>query len=73
MIKILNCKNLNYLFRLRSILEKRRSKSKINTDIAAKIVKDVKINKQKALLKYEKKFSKNKKIKITNFFFFKFN
>ena len=33
MIKILNCKNLNYLSRLRAILEKRRSKSKINTDI----------------------------------------
>ena len=69
MIKILNCKNLNYLSRLRSILEKRRSKSKINTDIAVKIVKDVKINKQKALLKYEKKFSNNKQIKITKILF----
>ena len=69
MIKILNCKNLNYLSRLRSILEKRRSKSKINTDIAVKIVKDVKINKQKALLKYEKKFSNNSKIKVTKNFF----
>ena len=69
MIKILNCKNLNYLSRLRAILEKRRSKSKINTDIAVKIVKDVKINKQKALLKYEKKFSNNSKIKVTKIFF----
>jgi len=69
MIKILNCKNLNYLSRLRSILEKRRSKSTINTDIAVKIVKDVKINKQKALLKYEKKFSNNKQIKITKILF----
>jgi len=69
MIKILNCRNLNYLSRLRSILEKRRSKSKINTDIAVKIVKDVKINKQKALLKYEKKFSNNKQIKITKILF----
>ena len=69
MIKILNCKNLNYLSRLRAILEKRRSKSKINTDIAVKIVKDVKINKQKALLKYEKKFSNNSKIKVTKNFF----
>ena len=69
MIKILNCKNLNYLSRLRSILEKRRSKSTINTDIAVKIVKDVKINKQKALLKYEKKFSNNRQIKITKILF----
>ena len=69
MIKILNCRNLNYLSRLRSILEKRRSKSTINTDIAVKIVKDVKINKQKALLKYEKKFSNNKQIKITKILF----
>jgi len=65
MIKILNCKNLNYLSRLRLILEKRRLGSKINTDIAIKIVKDVKKNKQKALLKYEKKFSNNKEIKIS--------
>ena len=65
MIKILNCKNLNYLSRLRLILEKRRSGNKINTDIAIKIVNDVKINKRKALLKYEKKFSNNKEIKIS--------
>ena len=65
MIKILNCKNLNYLSRLRLILEKRRSGNKVNTDIAIKIVNDVKINKRKALLKYEKKFSNNKEIKIS--------
>jgi len=65
MIKILNCKNLNYLSRLRLILEKRRLGSKINTDIVIKIVKDVKKNKQKALLKYEKKFSNNKEIKVS--------
>jgi len=63
MIKILDCKNSNYLSRLRLILEKRRFRSKINTDIVIKIVKDVKKNKKKALLKYEKKFSKNNKIK----------
>ena len=39
--------------------------NKINTDVAIKIVNDVKINKQKALLKYEKKFSNNKEIKIS--------
>ncbi len=65
MINVLDCKNSNYLSRLKSILEKRRSGNKINSDIAIKIVKDVKKNKQKALLKYEKKFSKNKKVKIS--------
>ncbi len=65
MIKILDSKNSNYLFKLNSILLKRRSASKDNTDIVKKIVKDVKKNKIKALLKYEKKFSKNNKIKIS--------
>ena len=65
MIKILDCRSLNYLSKLKIILEKRRLGSKINTNIVSKIVKDVKKNKQKALLKYEKKFSNNKKIKPT--------
>ncbi len=63
MIKILDCKNSNYLSRLKLILEKRRFRSKINTDIVVKILKDVKKNKKKALLKYERKFSQNNKIK----------
>ena len=65
MIKILDCRSLNYLSKLKIILEKRRLGSKINTNIVSKIVKDVKKNKQKALLKYEKKFSNNTKIKPT--------
>ena len=63
MIKILDCKNRNYLSKLKLILEKRRFESKINTDVVIKIINDVKKNKQKALLKYEKKFSKNNKTK----------
>ena len=65
MIKILDCKSSNYLSKLKLILEKRRVGRKINTNIVSKIVKDVKKNKQKALLKYEKKFSNNRKIKPT--------
>ena len=65
MIKILDCKNSKYLSKLNLLLEKRRSGNKVNTDIVRKIIKDVKKNKQKALLKYEKKFSKNKEIKIS--------
>ena len=43
MIRILDCKNPNYLSRLKLILNKRRFKSKINTDIVIKIVKDIKV------------------------------
>ncbi len=63
MIKILDCKNSNYLSSLKKILNKRRFGNKTNTDVVIKIINDVKKNKQKALLKYEKKFSKNNKIK----------
>ena len=65
MIKVLDCKNSNYLSRLKIIINKRRSRSKVNTDIVIKIVRDIKKNKKKALLKYEKKFSKNTKLKPT--------
>ena len=65
MIKILNCNKKNYLFKLRKILESRRSGNKTNTSIVLKIISEVKKNKQKALLKYEKKFSNNKEIKIS--------
>ena len=65
MINILDCKNLNYLDRLKNILNKRRFARKINTNIASQIVNEIKKNKQKALLKYEKQFSKNNKIKPT--------
>ena len=70
MIKILDCKNLNYLSKLRSILEQRRSRNKVDTDIVTKIVKDIKRNKKKALLKYEKKLSNNSEIKISKEKFF---
>jgi len=42
MIKILDCKNSNYLFKLKSILEKRRFGNNVNTDVVKKIVKDIK-------------------------------
>ena len=40
--------------KLENFLNKRRVGSNINTEFVKKIVKDVKINKKKALLKYEK-------------------
>ena len=65
MINLLDCKNSNYLYRLKTILNKRRFARKINTNIAYKIINDVKKYKKKALIKYEKKFSNNSKIKPT--------
>ena len=63
MIKQINCKNINFKKKLKIFLEKRRSGKTINTSIVSKIIKDIKKDKLKALIKYEKKFSKNTKIK----------
>ncbi len=63
MIKIINCKNKNYLNKLEVFLNKRRSKKETNAKIVNKILKDIKKDKIKALLKYENKFSSNREIK----------
>ncbi len=65
MIKLINCKNKNYKNKLKFFLDKRRSGKIVDTSIVSKIIKDIKKNKLKALIKYEKKFSKNTKIKPT--------
>jgi Histidinol dehydrogenase len=65
MIKVINCKNKNYKKKIIDFLDKRRSGKNIDTSIVYKILKDIKKNKLKAVLKYEKKFSKNTKIKTT--------
>ena len=63
MIKILKCKKKNFLNQLSTFLNKRRSGKKNDTKVVNKIISDVKKNKIKSLLKYEKKFSKNLIIK----------
>ena len=55
MINILDCKNSNYLDKLKAILNKRRFARKVNTNIASKIVNEIKKNKQKAQWNYGKK------------------
>ena len=65
MIKILSCRDKNYLTKLKFFLNKRRSGKKEDTKIVIKILKDIKKNKTKALLKYEKKFSNNSEIKLS--------
>ena len=61
MLKILHYNNENSLRALRIFLDKRKSIQKNQTNIVNKIIKNVKKNGDKAVLNYEKKFSKIKK------------
>ena len=62
MIKILKCKNKNYLKKLKNFLYRRQTTEELNSKIVTKILNDIKKDKFKALLKYEKKFSKNSEV-----------
>jgi histidinol dehydrogenase len=59
MIKILDSKKNNFNSSLDNLLLKRKNKIKFNSSIVTNIIKDIKKNGDKALLKYEKKFGKN--------------
>ena len=59
MIKILDSKKKNFNYLLDHLLLKRKNKMIYNSKGVVKIIKDVKKNGDKAILKYEKKFSKN--------------
>ena len=63
MIKVINCNKKNYLNNLTKFLDLRRSEKRIENKTISNILKDIKKNKNKSLLKYEKKFSKNSQIK----------
>ena len=65
MIKVINCNNKNYISKLIKFLNLRRNEKNVDTKIVSKILKDVKKNKFKAVLKYEKRFSKNSQIKLS--------
>jgi len=62
MIKILNCNKKNYLKQIENLLSKRQSRTKTKTNIVKKIINDIKKNGDKALIKYENKFSNNREI-----------
>ena len=62
MIKTFNYTGKNSIYKLETYLNKRRSSKSVNTSIVNKIIRDVKINKNKAVLKYEKKFSQNNQL-----------
>ena len=59
MIKVLDGKLKNFDKILNNLLSKRKEKIKFNSVSVTKIIKDVKKNGDKAILKYEKKFNKN--------------
>ena len=63
MIKINKFINSKGLGKLEQILDKRRAFQNSTIPIVSKILNDVKKNKNKAVIKYEKRFSKNSKIK----------
>jgi len=66
MLRLIKANQVNFLSKLDSILEKRKSKNpNINSKIKF-IIKDIKKNKDHALIKYEKKFSKYKNISLNN-------
>ncbi len=65
MIKVINCNKKNYLNNLNKFLDLRRSGKRIENKTISNIIKDVKKYKNKSLLKYEKKFSKNSQIKAS--------
>ena len=68
MLKILNYNNQNSIKTLELFLEKRKSIQKNQTLAVSKIIKNVKKNGDRAVLNYEKKFSKiKKKLKICLF------
>ena len=60
MLKFLNFYNQNSLSNLEIILDKRKNTQINKTSIVKKIIFDVKKNGDKAVLNYEKKFSKIK-------------
>ena len=62
MIKVFNCNKKNYHSGLVKLLNKRKIGTKDYNVVVKKIIDDVKKNGDNALIKYEKKFSKNSEI-----------
>ena len=58
-MKILNSRNKNFDKYLDLLLLKRKNRIKSNTVSVVKIIRDVKKNGDKAVIKYEKRFNKN--------------
>ena len=65
-MKILDSNSKNFKKNLEILLQKRKNKIRFNSLSVSSIIRDVKKNGDKAVLKYEKKFNKNKIIKPTS-------
>ena len=65
-MKILDSNSKNFKKNLDILLQKRKNKIRFNSLSVSSIIRDVKKNGDKAVLKYEKKFNKNKIIKPTS-------
>ena len=66
MLKILKANKKNFLENLELVLQKRTAKNS-NLDLKVKtIINDVKRNKDKALIKYEKKYSDRKSTRLNS-------
>ena len=61
-MKVISAKNKNFDKLLDNILSKRKNKLRSDYISVKNIIKDVRKNGDKALVKYEKKFNKNKTI-----------
>ena len=61
MLKFLNSNQRNFIQKLSIILDKRRKVDDIKFKLVRQIIKDIKKNKDLSLIKYEKKYSKQKK------------
>ena len=61
MLKYLNGDKIKFIESLELILDKRRSQSSKKFAVVKKIIADVIKNKDNAIIRYEKKFSKTKK------------
>jgi len=71
MIKILNTRSKEFNKQLRYCLNLRKTGFSSKTSVVKKIIIDVKKNKDKSILKYEKKFNKLRKLNKKNIFFSK--
>jgi len=65
-MKVISAKNKNFDKLLDNLLSKRKNKLRSDYISVKNIIKDVRKNGDKALLKYEKKFNKNKTINDGN-------
>ena len=62
MIRKLDSTKKNFYLKLNKIINKRKNVNKSNFKTVEKIINDVRKNKDKALVRYERKFNNNTKI-----------